>query len=59
MYDANTAVVALGWQPRVTFEALLRVLEAEEPEEDGAKSSKRQKVTAGDLVLEEVLRGKY
>ena len=67
VYDSDAAVRALGWQPHVTFEALLRVMEeaeaAEEAEvekgeapEGGAKSIG---TATADLVLEELLCGKY
>ena len=63
VYDTSAAVEALGWRPRVTFEALLHVMEEAEAEEekapeDGARS-KRRRATGGDLGLEDLLRGKY
>ena len=65
VYDADAAVLALGWRPRVTFEALLEAMLREEEEEETTSkesSSKRRKVDGlGEdhhLVLEELLCGK-
>ena len=74
VYDIQAAVKALGWQPRVTFEALLHTMEEEhESIEQGeglhaASSSagedvrprKQPKITAaGGARLQELLRGAY
>ena len=71
VYDSDAAVNALGWQPRVTFEALLRVMEAAEAaeaaeaeegavgEDSSAQNKRRRVASSSGLALEEVLEGKY
>ena len=58
-----TEVEALGWQPRVTFEALLRIMEQQETEE-GARPTKQPKTKTAchrriALTFEDVIRGAF
>lgn len=69
VYDCEAAVRALDWQPRVTFEALLRAMEEAEVDEaeadkgealeDGPMSKRREVAATSDPTLEELLSGKF
>ena len=62
VYDATAAAKALGWRPRVTFEALLRAMEADEEkalDDDRAATKRRRVAAAGAPTFDELLCGKY
>ena len=59
---ATAAAKALGWRPRVTFEALLRAMEAAEEkalDDDRAATKRRRVAAAGAPTFDELLCGKY
>ena len=65
VYDCRAAINDLGWRPRVTFEAVLRMMREHEAEEDSSASAssaaprKQPKTASTGVTIGELLRGAY